>query len=76
MCIWYKAFYKPNVSLGVKRSSNEADIAETVATAKSGTMSESEGFGLVALIGASVATASGLLLLFGKRRKEDEEEEQ
>ena len=62
--------------LGVKRSSDETNPAETVATTKSGTMSESDGFGIIALVGAGVAATSGLLLLFGKRRKEDEEEEE
>ena len=62
--------------LGVKRSSSdETNVAETTATISSGTMDDSDVFGLVALVGAGVATTSGLLLLLGKRRKKDEEDE-
>ncbi|MBR3318981.1 InlB B-repeat-containing protein, partial [Candidatus Saccharibacteria bacterium] len=61
--------------LGVKKSSDETNVAETVATTKLAPMDDSDVFGLVALVGAGVATTSSLLLLAGRRRKEDEEDE-
>ena len=62
--------------LGVKRSSDETTPAETIATTRPGNMDDSDIFGIVALVGAGLATTSGLLILLGKKRKDSGEEEE
>ncbi|MBR3319557.1 hypothetical protein IKG06_03585, partial [Candidatus Saccharibacteria bacterium] len=63
--------------LGVKKSSDdETNPVETVATTRPGNMDDSDIFGIVALVGAGLATTSGLLILLGKKRKDSGEEEE